>query len=81
MSNKPYLEEQKNYPLWYHNRPRDSDGKLIQDWMYFIPYDLKPEVSDKYERIYQSGVEGFRGKANTYLHGEALKQKEIKDRK
>ena len=75
------MPEQKNYPLWYHNSRRDSDAQRIQDWMYFIPYELKPDVSNKYEDIYQSRVEGFRGKANKYLHGEALKHKTARDAK
>lgn len=80
MSSYP-VTKQKNYPLWYHNRRGDSDGQLIHDWMYFIPYELKPEVSDKYERIYQDKQPNFRGRANKYLHSEALKHKVASEKK
>jgi hypothetical protein len=74
---KPYpLPAQKDYPLWHHRH----DNKFIDDCLFFIPYDLKPEVSDKYERIYQSKIAGFRGAANKYLHTEAMRHKQDKEK-
>jgi hypothetical protein len=73
---KKAYPQQKEYPLWFHSRKGESDKKFILDRMFFIPEHLKHEVSDQYERLYQSQVDGFRKKANEYLHNEAIKHKD-----
>jgi len=66
----------KEYPLWYFNKRGDSDKQFVLDRMFFIPDELKEQVSDKYENIYRDNKPDFRGRANKYLHNEAIKHKE-----
>ena len=64
--------KKKTYPLKYFCRGsggtrEKSDRERIMHLMGKVPDHLKDEVSNKYEKLFGDGMNGGRGRANTYL--------------
>lgn len=69
------------YPLFYFDGYNQTEGSpsdriFIEKRMAHIPDGEKQRVCDKYERIYLAKGQGFRRKANEFLHKEAIKYRD-----
>ena len=76
----PYPQDLINrdiYPKFYFCKRGVSDRDWINKRMAVIPQDRKLEVSNKYTRLFLSGKSSARKDANTYLHNEAVKFRDL----
>ncbi len=76
----PYPQELINreiYPLFYYYKKGVSDRDWMLSRMSVIPNDRKKEVSNKYTKLFLSGKSSARKDANTYLHNEAVKFRDL----